>query len=250
MMRRYLTEGEQQKLLKGAQNLRDPLAQRDYWWMRLLLDSGMRVAEFSLLTLAQAESALKTGWLVLPAAQRKGGRVDETKLAQRFPLTGDAAADAAALKLRETCRRRAARRAHGIPVTAPIRQALEALSFMARAELGHGAGPEAPLVPGRDGAPLSVRSYQARLKIWVEEAGLDCRTSVHWLRHSCGMNILRRSQSKAPLKVVQTHLGHASLSSTGVYLQMSREDYSHEMQQIHGGRLSKAEAMRQAGGAA
>lgn len=212
MMKRYLTETEQHKLLNSAKSRRDPLAQRDYWWMRLMILTGMRVTEFSQLTRAQAEAALQHGWLVVPKEQRKGGKLGNEYM-----------------------------------VTEPVRACLDALVFMSRSE---SAGPEhaAPLVWGRDGAAMSVRSYQARLKVWVLEAGIDPRTSVHWLRHTCGMNVIRNSRSKNPLKVAQMALGHASIASTGIYTQMSREEYARDMQQIHGGRVSKAQARRMAAG--
>lgn len=216
MMRRYLTEGEQQQLLRAAKTNTDPLAQRDYWWMRLLIELGARVNEFHLLTLAQAEAALATGWLVVSKGQRKGGK-----------------------------------RGHEYAVTQTVRECLVALCFIARNEQSTPCGAPSPLVWGRDDAPLSVRSYQARLKVWVAAAGLDARISIHWLRHTRGMNIMRRSRGDNPLKLAQLALGHSSLSSTGVYLQMSREEYLRELQQIDGGRLSKraARAMGQQPGA-
>lgn len=209
-MKRYLTEPEQTKLLAAIKKINDPLAQRDYHWIRALLLTGARITEFSLLTVAQVEQALATGWLVVSKAQRKGGK-----------------------------------RGHEYPLSEPLRQALRALVMMARAEAAAPAGgsPQ-PLVMGRDGRPLSVRSYQARLKLWVQAAQLDPRVSVHWLRHTRGMNILHRSRAKAPLRLVKEALGHSSLSSTGIYLQMSREEYAAELRAVDGGRLSKREAVR------
>lgn len=206
MMRRYLTEAEQQQLLRAAKTNTDPLAQRDYWWMRLLIELGMRVNEFHLLTLAQAEAALAMGWLVVTKGQRKGGK-----------------------------------RGHEYLVTQTVRECLVALTFMARAEPPI-AGLPTPLVRGSHGAALSVRSYQARLKVWVSEAGLDPRVSIHWLRHTRAMNIMRRCRGENPLGVVKQALGHESISSTGIYTQMAREDYVRELHQVDGGRLSKRAA--------
>lgn len=214
-MRRYLTEAEQQRLLKTVRAQRDPLAQRDYHWIRALILTGARINEWSLMTLAQAEMALRSGWLVVKPQQRKGGKRGQ-----------------------EYC------------VTQPLRECLEALTFMARTEAAAGAAAgEPPLVWGRDGAALSVRSYQARLKLWVTEAGLDPRTSCHWLRHTRGMNVIRRSRGNNPLKVAQEALGHASLASTGIYTQMTREEIAAEMHQIDGGRVPKRQARREALGA-
>lgn len=213
-LKRYLTEPEQQALLRAARDSSDPLAQRDYWWMRLMLATGARVAEFARITADQAESALATGWLVVPAAQRKGGK-----------------------------------RGHEYLLTQSVRDSLQALLALQQQRPApiDGCAP-APLVWGRDGAALSVRSYQARMKHWARAAGLDLRASPHWLRHSRGVNVIRRSRSRNPLKVAQLALGHASISSTGVYTQMARDEYARDLQVIDGARMSRAAARALAAG--
>lgn len=210
MLKRYLTEGEQRALLTAAKRCADPRAQRDYWWMRLMLATGMRVQEFARVTVDQAEHALTTGWLVIPAAQRKGGK-----------------------------------RGAEYVVTQSVRESLLALLAHHRAEplaLDVCSGP-APLVWGRELKPLSVRSYQARIKAWVQAAGLDDRISPHWLRHSRAVNIIRRSRSPNPLKVAQQALGHASIASTGIYTQMLREDYVRDLHAVDGARMSRRQAV-------
>lgn len=212
-MKRYLTEQEQQKLLQAAKGCNDPLAQRDYWWMRLMINTGARVNEFALLTAEQAEAALSSGWLVVPASQRKGGKKGQEYL-----------------------------------VTHSVRECLQALLALQREQMPPADlvdGP-APLVWGREGQRLSVRSYQARLAYWAELAGLGLKVSPHWMRHTRGMNIIRRSRSPNPLKVVQQALGHASIASTGIYTGMSREEYARDLQVVDGARLSKRAAARQA----
>lgn len=209
MQRRYLTEEEQRRLLAAARSCADPLAQRDYHWMAALLLTGMRIKEFSRLTVPQVRQALHTGWLVSRKEDCKGKRGNEYL------------------------------------VTAPLRAHLEALLKL---DLGY-AVPVAdatPLVWGRDHDAMSVRSYQARMKHWAQVAGLDSRLSPHWCRHSRGMNIIRRSRAANPLKVAQLALGHASIASTGIYTQMSREEYEAELHQVDAGRLSKRQARRAA----
>jgi hypothetical protein len=60
------------------------------------------------------------------------------------------------------------------------------------------------------------------------------------------MNIMRRSRGENPLKVAQVALNHSSLKSTGVYLQLSREEFEREIQAVDGGRVPKRVARRMA----
>lgn len=210
MNKRYLTEAEQQRLLQAPKRLADLLAQRDYHWIAALILTGMRVQEWSRLTVPMVDQALSAGWLFSPKSHCKGGK-----------------------------------RSNEYMVTAALRGHLQALVGLSK-RLGEGLPlpPEGqPLVWGRDIAgragPLSVRSYEARLKHWAVVAGLNPRISPHWLRHTRGMNIMRRSRGDNPLKVAQIALGHASLASTGIYLRMSREEFERELQLVDGGRCPK-----------
>ena len=221
-MMKYLNEPQQRELLKAAKTQADPLAQRDYHWMSALILTGMRVQEFSLLRVDRVKKGLASGWLVSDKQHCKGKR-----------------------------------RANEYCVTAQLRLHLAALLNISN-ELSVGlqqteAGQ--PLVWGRavDGvaSALSVRSYEARLKLWVVAAGLDERISPHALRHTRGMNIITRCRGNNPLKVAQIALNHASLRSTGVYLHLSRDQLAAELQAVDGGgRMHKADAVRLAGGAA
>src|SRR3990167_3717807 len=106
MNKRYLTDEEQRRLLavtKGHANL---LVQRDYAWMRLLIETGMRVNELATLTFRQASNALGTGWLVIRADQRKGHGVKTKEGEEKKP---------------------AKREGHEYLVTEPVRQSLETL---------------------------------------------------------------------------------------------------------------------------
>jgi site-specific recombinase XerC len=212
-VKRYLTPTEQHRILRAARNSSDPLARRDFHWMRLLMNTGARIAEFAQFTVEQAEMALASGYLVALPQQRKGGK-----------------------------------RAHEYLVTASVREDLQALLAMQRAIAPAGATGEAQaLVPGReDGRPLSVRSYQARLQQWAVEAGLPFKVSPHWLRHTRGMNVLRASRSASPLQVVQQALGHASITSTTVYASMAREEVERDLHAADGRRTPKRAALLQA----
>lgn len=228
-MRRYLTETEQRQLLAGAKRVAELLAQRDYHWMATLILTGMRIQEFSRLTAPQVRQALTCGWLV---------------------------------SLREHCKGK--KHTNEYLVTQPLRQHLQALldisDELARA-IEHDDEQLQPLVWGREevrprkgsqlsldaveklpragAGALSVRSYEARLKVWAIAAGLDPRISPHWLRHTRGMNVINRTRGKDGLRVAQLALNHQSIRSTGIYTQMSREAYEQEIRLVDGGRVPR-----------
>lgn len=219
MMKRYLTEAEQRRLLSVVKGQAGVLAQRDHAWMRLLVETGMRVNELATLTFAQAADALASGWLVVSKEQRKGKR-----------------------------------RGHEYLVTNPVRQALITLMELQdelRPLLPMPLEVQPPLIWGRCGVVggkvlcehMSVRSFQARMKHWAYLAGLPEGVSPHWLRHTRGVNIVRRCRGNNPLKVAQLALGHASVASTGIYTQMCREEFEAEMHAVAGGRMPKAMAV-------
>lgn len=88
------------------------------------------------------------------------------------------------------------------------------------------AGDDGPLVPGRDGQPLTPRSVQLRLKHWAREAGVDDRLSPHWLRHTFGAEFCRMSTASPTETCIRLArlLGHADPRTCGHYLTMSRDD--------------------------
>lgn len=196
VMRRYLTEEEQIRLLKTIKQFAAVHARRDSAWIHLLLHSGMRIGEFSLMTVGDALSALQTGYIFIPKEHRKGKRKDFSAL-----------------------------------VTQPVRAALSELIDI-RHEMGFEHDPTAPLVMSRKNQGMSIRAYQQRLSFWVIKSDLHLPASPHWLRHTRAMNIMRKSTSRDPRGVVQGALGHASIASSGIYTQMSREDLDSALSEV------------------
>lgn len=246
MQKRYLSEPEQRRLLNAAKSCADPLAQRDYHWMAALVLTGMRIQEFSRLTRQRVVLALACGWLVNRKEDCKGKRrANEYLVTQQLRVHLQAL-----VKLSDES-------GTGIEPRPRGGQGLVWPSLGEDPDTGIelADGQEQPLVWGRDIAgsagALSVRGYQLRMKHWAQAAGLDPRLSPHWLRHTRGMNIMRRSRGDNPLKVCQQALNHASLASTGVYLQLSREEYERELQLVDGARVPKRVARElMAGGVA
>jgi integrase/recombinase XerD len=57
----------------------------------------------------------------------------------------------------------------------------------------------------------------------VRRAGIEAVVSLHWLRHARASQALDRG---APIHLVQTTLGHASIATTGRYLHARPQDSS------------------------
>ncbi|WP_415570084.1 tyrosine-type recombinase/integrase [Komagataeibacter saccharivorans] len=74
--------------------------------------------------------------------------------------------------------------------------------------------PEAPMVPGHDGGPLSVDAVHRSVKRAAKRAGLPEQVSAHWLRHAYASHM---QDNGAPAHVVQQQLGHTSLATTTRY---------------------------------
>lgn len=196
-MERYLTPIELQQLLNAAKRVNDPLAQRDYHIMATLALSGMRIGEFSLVTLGDVWEALKTNYLFIPREHRKGGKRD-----------------------------------HKVFVTHTLRMHLFALASTNASQVA-----STPLVPGRDGqSPMSIRSYQQRISYWTAEAGLPLNVTPHWFRHTRAMNIMRDSEARDPRGVAMAALGHADIRSTAVYTTPAREDVEATLTRIDSGK--------------
>lgn len=195
-MERYLTKEEQQALLGAAKRVHDPLAQRDYHIMGFLLRTGLRVGEFCQISIADAQQALKTGALFVPREHRKGGGMD-----LRLPLTDEG------------------------------RRHLRGLLLMTT-----GAEGRDPLVAGPSNQPITTRSIQLRVQHWAQAAGLPGKVSPHWLRHSRAMDIMRASTATDPRGIVQRALGHASVATTGIYTEPSKEDVAEALKEVDGQR--------------
>ncbi len=74
------------------------------------------------------------------------------------------------------------------------------------------------LFQGLKGKPLSTRQVAMRIKQYAKAAGIQRPVSPHTLCHSIAVHYL---QGGAPVNFVQGLLGHASLATTGKYLQLT-----------------------------
>jgi integrase/recombinase XerC len=83
------------------------------------------------------------------------------------------------------------------------------------------AADDAPVFPGRGGAPISQRAVQLRLKLLARRQGLFKHVHPHMLRHSFASHIL---ESSGDLRGVQELLGHADIATTQIYTHL---DFQH-----------------------
>ena len=67
---------------------------------------------------------------------------------------------------------------------------------------------------------LTARTVQLRFKVYLEYAGFDSSLTPHKLRHSFATHMLDHG---ADLRNVQELLGHANLSTTQIYAQLTAE---------------------------
>ncbi len=214
-MERYLTEDEQARLLKTLKEAacRDVYGRRDDAMVRALIHSGLRIGEFSRITVGDALEALKSGYLFVPREHRKGasqGRATD----------------------------------HSVYLTQALRADIEDLLKVRHELRDTDCRVEDRLLVGRAGETVTVRALQLRYKQHATVAGL-ARTSPHWLRHTRAQNIMLHSTARDPRGVVQRALGHASIKSSGVYTATPREAVEAALNEIDApvqrGRVTRAQ---------
>lgn len=81
-----------------------------------------------------------------------------------------------------------------------------------------------PVFPSRkNGTPLTASAIWRIVRRAALRSGLAQRVSPHWLRHAHASHALDRG---APIHLVQSTLGHASITTTGRYLHARPRDSS------------------------
>jgi site-specific recombinase XerD len=217
-MDRYLTEEEQARLLKTLKEAacRDVYGRRDDAMVRALIHSGLRIGEFSRITVGDALEAMKTGYLFVPRENRKGASQGRAK-------------------------------DHSVYLTQALRADIGDLLKVRHELRDMDCRVTDRLLVGRAGDSMTVRALELRYKHHATMAGLS-RTSPHWLRHTRAQNIMLRSTARDPRGVVQRALGHASIKSSGVYTATPREAVEEALNEIDTpadrGRVTRAQLRR------
>lgn len=91
-------------------------------------------------------------------------------------------------------------------------------------------GLESPLFLNRFGNRITTRSVGRMLEKYLQQTGLDRRTSPHTLRHSFATHLLDRG---ADIRSVQELLGHQSVVTTQIYTHISTSTLRTVYEQAH-----------------
>lgn len=80
------------------------------------------------------------------------------------------------------------------------------------------------------GSRLTRQGFWKLIKHYADEAHIEKRITPHTLRHSFAAHLI---QNGADLKSVQEMMGHADLSSTQMYLELSKNTLKHVYEKAH-----------------
>lgn len=87
---------------------------------------------------------------------------------------------------------------------------------------------EGVLILSQRGEPLSTRQVERIVKKYAEKADINKNVYPHMLRHSFAVHCLKAGMN---LRSVQKMLGHSSLTTTQIYLDLTGEDIKRDYEE-------------------
>ncbi len=208
---KYFTEREEKHLLNTIKNTDDIMAKRDYYWMLLMRETGIRLG-----VLAGVDSKKAK----LKNMDTTGLTVGEAESA----LTGEY------LQYRGDTNKRD--KQHPVSLNKSAKHALSALLIIHK-KMSAGWDwsidrADRPLILSRNRQAMTRRSYQERLQKWCKKAGVSVG-SPHWWRHTWAVRYLDRSTSPDALRRIQAVLGHQNINTTAIYTRPNKEQITTAM---------------------
>ena len=186
-------------LLRQAAKTRHPL--RDLALVQLLLQTGMRIGECAALTWGDIRFGEKQGQALIRRGKGNKARTVPLNTSARTALAG---------------------------YVAPLLQVEPTLKAVARVWPSH---PNGPLWISQKGGRLSVSAMGRVIDELVRTCrGLPAEVSAHWLRHTFATRYL--AAHPGDLVGLARLLGHASLDTTGIYVQPTEEQLAQAVEEL------------------
>ena len=189
-----------------------------------------------ILTVKQVQALLEAPVQALAARERDGATVEphavyaalrDAAIFELLYSTGARISEAAGLTRRQVDLISGVARVRGkgkkerlCALGRPSLHALEKAFEVAELLWPESAKDSSPIFLNLQGGPLTPRSMERNMKVWLAAAGLPAEMTPHKLRHSFATHLL---DAGADLRSVQELLGHASLTTTQIYTQVTVE---------------------------
>lgn len=202
---KYLSLDEQKILLRTVREAKG--AERDAVIIELILNTGLRVSE--------------TAGLVVGDVRNKQRLFVRPEIAKR--------------KQRKTPDGKPRVNSRFVPLHVKVQDLMHTWIRTKLGKLHESIEDAAPLFVTRSGEAMTKRAIENVVQKWMIKAGLITGTenalfTVHSLRHTFAIRFLERNgHSTKALRALQKILGHATLASTGVYLEATDAEMAETM---------------------
>ena len=189
-----------------------------------------------ILSVTQVQALLEAPVQALAAREKDGAKVEphaiyaalrDAAIFELFYSTGARISEASGLTRRQVDLLGGVARVRGkgkkerlCALGRPAVHALEKAFAVAELLWPGSAKDSSPIFLNLHGGPLTPRSMERIMKVWLAAAGLSPEMTPHKLRHSFATHLL---DAGADLRSVQELLGHASLTTTQIYTQVTVE---------------------------